>query len=78
MLNKKFGIQARGGCCCASIYGHEILNISKKDSEREIERLRRNKEKNSEYGWIRISLAPIVLDEEVNYIINAIDDISRG
>jgi len=27
MLNDKFGIQTRGGCSCAGIYGHYLLNV---------------------------------------------------
>lgn len=38
LLNNRFGIQVRGGCSCAGIYGHYLLkadfNLSKESTDK--------------------------------------------
>lgn len=74
MLDEIYGIQARGGCSCASIYGHDLLNITKEDSDN-IYRHMKNGDVINNYGWVRISLSPVVSNNEVEYICNAIKNI---
>ncbi|MBY6932199.1 aminotransferase class V-fold PLP-dependent enzyme [Clostridium botulinum] len=74
-LSEHYGIQTRGGCCCASIYAHELLNIDNKKSSEIVSRQRYNQEK---FGFIRISTNPIMSDKEIIIICNAIKEIALG
>lgn len=74
ILDAEYGIQTRGGCCCASIYGHRLLDITREQSESVIEEKGGSARK---YGWVRVSLAPVVTDEEVRYICSAIGEIGE-
>ncbi|NMF07943.1 aminotransferase class V-fold PLP-dependent enzyme [Clostridium beijerinckii] len=74
-LSKEYGIQSRGGCCCASIYAHELLNIDNKQSDEIIER---QKYKEDKPGFVRISTNPIMSNKEIIIICNAIKEISQG
>lgn len=78
ILDQKYGIQVRGGCCCASIYGHYLLNITPNESEDIFKNAAKNNDLINTKGWIRISLSPIVTDEEVNYICDSIHEIAVG
>jgi selenocysteine lyase/cysteine desulfurase len=75
LLNDRFGIQARGGCSCAGPYGHYLLNIDQKTSK-----LITNQIKNGNLlykpGWVRISVHPIMTNEEIYEIIHAVRSIS--
>jgi selenocysteine lyase/cysteine desulfurase len=76
MLNDRFGIQVRGGCSCAGPYGHYLLGIDKEQSET----LMKQVEQGNLFvkpGWVRISLHPIMTNEEVYDIIRAIRHIVR-
>jgi selenocysteine lyase/cysteine desulfurase len=74
LLNDRFGIQARGGCACAGTYGHILLNINKVESE-SIRQAAVNRDFSIRRGWVRVSLHPIMQDEEVHRIIYAVDQI---
>lgn len=71
-LNDRFGIQARGGCSCAGPYGHFLLNIDKARSARVLNALQAG-EMRSKPGWIRLSVHPTMTDEEIDYIIMAVE-----
>jgi len=77
LLNDYFGVQVRGGCACAGTYGHYLLEIDK-----EVSLLLRKKilrgENIAKPGWIRLSLHPTLSDEEADYIINAISEVSKN
>ncbi|MCL4117947.1 UNVERIFIED_CONTAM: hypothetical protein GTU68_020567 [Idotea baltica] len=77
VLNDLFGIQARGGCSCAGPYGHRLLGIDLERSqqfEREIERGCEG----IKPGWVRINLNYFLDDEQVDYIISAIELVARS
>jgi len=74
-LSEEYGIQSRGGCCCASIYAHELLNIDNKKSNEIIDR---HKYKQDKPGVVRISTNPIMSNEEIIIICNAIKEITQG
>ncbi|BCJ98341.1 aminotransferase class V-fold PLP-dependent enzyme [Anaerocolumna chitinilytica] len=78
ILDQKYGIQVRGGCCCASIYGHHLLNISSEESNIICQNIIKNEEKINKKGWIRVSLSPFVLDDEIYYICDSIRKIADG
>lgn len=70
-LNDMFGIQTRGGCSCAGTYGHYLNHL---DYDRSVE-LRceiMNGNTLAKPGWVRISLHPTMLDEEIDFIANAL------
>lgn len=71
-LNDIFGIQTRGGCSCAGTYGHYLNDL---DQTKSIE-LRQEIEKGNALvkpGWVRISLHPTMLPDEINYIADCIE-----
>ncbi|HMJ71100.1 MAG TPA: aminotransferase class V-fold PLP-dependent enzyme [Cyclobacteriaceae bacterium] len=72
LLNDKFGIQTRGGCSCAGTYGHRLLNVDRERSH-EIWRAIRSGDQSSKPGWIRISIHPTMTDQEIEYIMDAIE-----
>jgi selenocysteine lyase/cysteine desulfurase len=74
LLNDKFGIQVRGGCACAGTYGHYLLDVSY-DKSRHITDLINTGDLSEKPGWIRISLHPIMTNEELYYMIDAIKQI---
>ncbi|MBN2412511.1 aminotransferase class V-fold PLP-dependent enzyme [candidate division KSB1 bacterium] len=76
LLNDKFGIQTRGGCTCAGTYGHILFHIDPNES-RKITNLIDHGDLSKKPGWVRISLHPTMLDDEVNFIAEAVQDIIK-
>jgi selenocysteine lyase/cysteine desulfurase len=74
LLNDKFGIQVRGGCACAGTYGHYLLDVSY-DKSRHITELINTGDLSEKPGWIRMSLHPVMSDEELLFMIDAIRQI---
>lgn len=71
ILNDRFGIQVRGGCSCAGTYGHYLLHVRPEYSKmitNEIDKGNRSLKP----GWIRLSLHPIMTDEEALFCVRAI------
>lgn len=75
LLNDRFGIQSRGGCSCAGTYGHYLLNIQPETSK-QITDLIDEHDLSQKPGWVRISLHPMMKDEEIFSIVSAINEIS--
>ena len=74
LLNDRFGIQVRGGWSCANTYAHYLLELGAQFSDTIITEIEsQNLSNKSE--WVRISLHPIMSDEEVHYIADAIEGI---
>lgn len=70
-LNDIYGIQTRGGCSCAGTYGHYLNGLN---YERSVQ-LRQEIEKGNALdkpGWVRISLHPTMLEEEIDLIADGI------
>lgn len=75
LLNDLYGIQVRGGCACAGTYGHILLQIDyEKSHEFLLDIL--NGEAFTRPGWIRMSINPIMTDDEIQYIMDAIEHVS--
>ena len=72
ILNDRFGIQARGGCSCAGAYGHRLLKIDKIVSYKILESIRSG-DLSCKPGWIRLSIHPTMTDDEVDFIMDAIE-----
>ncbi|MEM7101498.1 MAG: aminotransferase class V-fold PLP-dependent enzyme [Bacteroidota bacterium] len=76
LLNDKFGVQVRGGCSCAGTYGHYLLNVSKHQSNLITSKIDEG-DLASKPGWIRLSVHPVMSDEEIEIIISAITQLSQ-
>lgn len=74
LLNDRFGIQVRGGWSCASTYAHYLFDIGEKKSA-EITNELLNKNQTNKPGWVRLSLHPIMTNDEVLFISNAIHEV---
>ncbi|HFB64215.1 MAG TPA: aminotransferase class V-fold PLP-dependent enzyme, partial [Aeromonadales bacterium] len=71
LLNDRFGIQVRGGCSCAGTYGHLLLHVEPEKSEKITAQIDAG-DLTAKPGWVRVSLHPLMTDEEVIYIADAI------
>jgi selenocysteine lyase/cysteine desulfurase len=74
LLNDRFGIQVRGGWSCASTYAHYLFNIDKSASKKITKELLQRNQTNKP-GWVRLSLHPIMTNDEVLFICNAIKKV---
>jgi len=77
LLNDKYGIQTRGGCSCAGTYGHYLLNINKEKSHEITKQVSMGK-LSYKPGWIRMSVHPTMSDEEIEFILDAIKQLSQN
>jgi len=77
LLNDRYGIQMRGGCSCAGTYGHFLLNVDFSLSKEITDRIEAG-DLSLKPGWIRLSLHPTMTNEELLFIINAIDNTNRN
>lgn len=77
LLNDYYGIQVRGGCACAGTYGHYLLNINREESDRILCQIN---EGNlfARPGWIRLSIHPTMSNEELDFILDAIEEVASG
>lgn len=71
ILNDRFGIQVRGGCSCAGTYGHFLLNVDFSLSKEITDKIEEG-DLSMKPGWIRLSLHPVMTNEELNFIIDSI------
>jgi selenocysteine lyase/cysteine desulfurase len=77
LLNDVHGIQVRGGCSCAGTYGHYLFEISMNKSH-EIRQKIVNGDLSQKPGWIRLSVHPTLTNQEVRFIMDAIEDIAQN
>ncbi|MBE8728268.1 aminotransferase class V-fold PLP-dependent enzyme [Flavobacterium hungaricum] len=75
LLNDRFGIQTRGGWSCASTYAHYLFNIDEKRSKAITNELLEKNQTNKP-GWVRLSLHPIMTNEELLFICDAIQNVA--
>jgi selenocysteine lyase/cysteine desulfurase len=77
LLNDKFGIQTRGGCSCAGTYGHYLMNVDQVWSQK-IWSAIHSGDMSSKPGWIRVSMHPTMTDQEIEFIMDAIESVSSN
>lgn len=77
LLNDRYGIQTRGGCACAGTYGHYLLEVSY-DKSKEITDKINHGDLSEKPGWVRWSLHPTMLDEEIYYFLEAVQEIVKN
>lgn len=75
LLNDRFGIQVRGGCSCAGTYGHYLLNVDPNHSKSITDKINVG-DLTDKPGWIRMSIHPVMTDEEVQYIVDSIEQMA--
>ena len=75
LLNDRFGIQVRGGCSCAGTYGHYLLEVSYENSRRLTDEISHGLLMNKP-GWIRMSIHPIMTNDEMDYIMDSIEQVA--
>ncbi len=75
LLNDRFGIQTRGGCGCAGTYGHFLLEVSY-DQSKEITEKINTGDLSEKPGWVRWSLHPTMTDEELNFVLYAVKEVT--
>lgn len=74
LLNDRFGVQVRGGCSCAGTYGHYLLHVSEEYSHDITDRIDHG-DLSAKPGWIRLSIHPVMTDEELTYLLDAIEAV---
>ncbi len=74
LLNDRFGIQVRGGCACAGPYGHCLLNIEIETSRTITTEIDQDN-LSSKPGWVRLSLHPMTTDQEIDYMVAALEEL---
>lgn len=77
LLNDRFGIQTRGGCSCAGTYGHYLLHIPQEVSHKITEKIDHG-DLSEKPGWIRMSIHPIMTNDEVHYIIRSLKEVAAN
>lgn len=77
LLNDRFGIQTRGGCSCAGTYGHYLLNITPEVSQQITSQIDAGQLVNKP-GWIRLSIHPVMTDQEMEQLIEGVDAVARN
>ena len=74
LLNDRFGVQSRGGCSCAGTYGHILLHVKRGLSQRITNKINAG-DLTEKPGWVRISLHPIMTEDEVLQIAAAVHEV---
>ena len=64
----------RGGCSCAGTYGHYLMHVDPTRSKKITDLINRG-DLSEKPGWVRFSLHPTMTNEELNFIMNAIEEI---
>ena len=77
LLNDRYGIQVRGGCSCAGTYGHYLLHVTKETSKSITEKISQG-DLTGKPGWIRLSLHPVMTNEQIKYIGNALTELASS
>jgi selenocysteine lyase/cysteine desulfurase len=72
LLNDRFGIQMRGGCSCAGTYGHFLLHVDPTRSKRITDKIDQG-DLSEKPGWVRFSLHPTMTNDELDFILSAIE-----
>ena len=77
LMNDKYGIQVRGGCSCAGTYGHILLEVGINESKKITDKINKG-DLTLKPGWIRMSIHPTMTNLEVEFIMNAIEEIAQN
>lgn len=75
LLNDRFGVQVRGGCSCAGTYGHFLLHVDPNRSRAITEKIDHG-DLSDKPGWVRMSIHPTTTDDEVEYLLEAVEAVA--
>jgi selenocysteine lyase/cysteine desulfurase len=75
VLSDHYGVQVRGGCSCAGTYGHYLLHVSQEYSRKITSKIDSG-DLSEKPGWVRLSLHPTLSNEELYYVLDAIEEIA--
>ncbi len=75
LLDHLFGIQNRAGCSCAGPYGHRLKGIDLDESARFRAMVRRGLN-GIKPGWVRISLPWYASEEDLDFILTAVEFVA--
>eukprot|EP00299_Pterocystis_sp_00344_P016908 c8489_g1_i4.p1 GENE.c8489_g1_i4~~c8489_g1_i4.p1 ORF type:complete len:261 (+),score=55.45 c8489_g1_i4:569-1351(+) len=76
LLNDVYGIQARSGCACAGPYGHRLFSVDESDSRKMLNIVNKG-ECCVKLGWARVNFNYFIPEEEVDFIIEAVNQIAK-
>jgi selenocysteine lyase/cysteine desulfurase len=76
LLNDRFGVQARGGCSCAGTYGHYLLHVDPTRSRAITDKIDGG-DLSDKPGWVRLSVHPTTTNEEAEYLVHAVREVTR-
>ncbi len=76
LLNDRYGIQVRGGCSCAGTYGHYLLHVDPNRSKCITDEIAKGN-LSKKPGWIRMSIHPTTTNEEMSYILDAVEALAH-
>lgn len=77
LLNDRYGIQVRGGCSCAGTYGHYLLHVDPTRSKRITDKINHG-DLSEKPGWVRFSLHPTMTDNELDFVLTAIENVVKN
>ncbi len=77
ILNDRFGVQTRGGCSCAGTYGHFLLHVNIDTSTSITDKISHG-DLSIKPGWIRMSIHPVMTNNELDIILKAIEELSQN
>lgn len=77
LLNDLFGIQSRAGCACAGPYGHRLLNVDSEKSTK-YRNIVKDGYNSLKPGWVRVNFHYLMTDDEVDFICDALEYISKN
>lgn len=75
LLNDRYGIQTRGGWACAGTYAHYLFGIEIDDSKKMTGMIEED-DASSKPGWVRFSLHPTMTNQELEFCMSAIREVS--
>lgn len=72
LINDLFGIQMRAGCACAAPYGHRLMKISEEKSKA-YRQFIKDGVTSIKPGWLRFNIHYVMTEDEVEFILNAVE-----
>lgn len=77
LLSDLFGIQSRAGCSCAGPYGHRLLGITNDLSQKFRKAVINDGISGVKPGWVRVNLHYVFTEEDIQFLISAIEFIAE-
>lgn len=75
LLNDKLAIQCKASRAVPGSYGYSLLREGNQESQGD--QFNSNQQHNPQLGWIRISLHPVMMDEEIEFIADSIIQLAN-